>query len=139
MIEDMQLKTVAGFMLMDAALMAHYNSNKAQRMLGDLMIHVERELFHDDSLHPKDGRNLDVRNLKFEAMLNQASGSLMNLIDSSNKMMIRTIKALGDLNKGTLLIRAEQVNIADQQLNQVVKGHKKRGSRRRSINRSGDS
>lgn len=139
MIEDMQLNTVAQFMLMDAALTAHYNSIKAQRMLGDIAIHVERELFHGDPLAPKDGRNLDVSKFKFEAMLDRASGSLMNLIDSSNKMMIRTIKALGDLNKGTLLIRADQVNIGDKQLNQVVKGDRKRGSRRRPKNRSGDS
>ena len=110
MIEDMQLKTISEFMLMDAALAANYNSIKAQRMLGDIAIHVDRELFHDDPLDPKDGRNLDVSKFKFDEMLKQASGSLMTIIDSTNKTMIRSIKALGDLNKGTLLIRAEQVN-----------------------------
>jgi len=139
MMEDMQLETATELMLMDAALTAHYNSIKAQRMLGDIAIHVERELFHDDPLDPKDGRNLDVSKFKFEGMLNQASGSLMTIIDSANKTMIRSIKALGDLNKGTLLIRAEQVNIADKQINQVVKGDRKRSSRRKSKNRSGGS
>ena len=139
MIEDMQLKTISEFMLMDAALVAHYNSIKAQTMLGDIAIHVDRELFHDDPLDPKDGRNLDVSKFKFDEMLKQASGSLMTIIDSTNKTMIRSIKALGDLNKGTLLIRAEQVNIADKQLNQVVKGDRKRSSRRKLKNRSSGS
>ena len=139
MIEDMQLETTTQFMMLDAALMAHYNSIKAQTMLGDIAIHVDRELFHDDPLDPKDGRNLDVSKFKFDEMLKQASGSLMTIIDSTNKTMIRSIKALGDLNKGTLLIRAEQVNIADKQLNQVVKGDRKRSSRRKLKNRSSGS
>ena len=141
MIEDLQIESAAEFMLMDAALMAYYNGIKLQRMFGDLATQVERELFHDDSLsvNLKDSGNLEVANFKVEAMLNRASDKLMNLIDRTNKMMIRNIKAIRDLKSGTLSIRTDQVNIAQQQVNQVIKGKPKRGSRTRSQKLSGDS
>jgi hypothetical protein len=141
MIEDLQIESAAEFMLMDAALMANYNGIKLQRMFGDLATQVERELFHDDSLsvNLKEGGNLEVANFKVEAMLNRASDKLMNLIDRTNKIMIRNIKAIRDLKSGTLSIRAEQVNIAQQQVNQVVKDNKMRGSLGSPQDSPGDS
>ncbi|MCH8297984.1 MAG: hypothetical protein IH873_07950 [Chloroflexi bacterium] len=141
MIEDMQIESAAEFMLMDSALMANYNTIKMQRMFGDLVTQVERELFHDESMsiNLKESGNLEVANFKVEAMLNRASDTLMNLIDRANKMMIRNIKAIRDLKSGTLSIRADQVNIAQQQVNQVIKDKRKRGSRGSSQDFSGDS
>lgn len=141
MIEDMQIESVAEFMLMDGALMAHFNSIKLQRMFGDLVTQVERELFHDESMSvtlKKTGR-LEVEDFKVEAMLNRASDKFMNLIDRANNMMIRNVKAIRDLKSGSLSIRTDQVNIAQQQVNQVVKGKPKRGSRTRPQKLSGDS
>ena len=76
MIEDMQIKSAAEFMLMDGALMAYYNSIKSQRMLGDLATQIERELFHDDSLSVswKKKSGWEVDEYKVEEMLNRASG-----------------------------------------------------------------
>ena len=141
MIEEMQIESAAEFMLIDCVFMAQYNSLKLQRMLGDLVTQVERELFHDESMsiNLKESGNLEVANFKVEAMLNRASDTLMNLIDRANKMMIRNIKAIRDLKSGTLSIRADQVNIAQQQVNQVIKDKRKRGSRGSSQDFSGDS
>ena len=141
MIEDMQIESAAEFMLMDGALMAHFNSIKLQRMFGDLVTQVERELFHDESMsvNLKKAGRLEVEGFKVEAMLNRASDKFMNLIDRANNMMIRNIKAIRDLKSGSLSIRTDQVNIAQQQVNQVVKGKPKRGSRTRSQKLSGDS
>ena len=50
MIQDMQLDSATEYLLMDNALTANYNSIKLQRMLGDLAIRVERELFQDEKL-----------------------------------------------------------------------------------------
>ena len=140
MIEDLQIESAAEFMLMDAALMANYNGIKLQRMFGDLVTQVERELFHDNSLsvNLKEGGNLEVANFKVEDMLNRASDKLMNLIDRTNKMMIRNIKAIRDLKAGTLSIRAAQVNIAQQQVNQLVEGESKQGSGSSSQDSPGD-
>ena len=141
MIEDMQIESVAEFMLMDGALMAHFNSIKLQRMFGDLVTQVERELFHDESMSvnlKKTGR-LEVESFKIEAMLNRASDKFMNLIDRANNTMIRNIKAIRDLKSGSLSIRTDQVNIAQQQVNQVVKVKGQRGSRGRSQKLTEDS
>ena len=80
-----------------------------------------------------------MANFKVEDMLNRASDKLMNLIDRTNKMMIRNIKAIRDLKSGTLSIRAEQVNIAQQQVNQVIKDKRKWGSHGSSQDSPGDS
>ena len=141
MIEDMQIESAAEFMLMDSAFMAHYNSIKLQRMFGDLATQVERELFHDDllsvSLNKK--RGLEVAKFPVEDLLNRASDKLINLIDRTNQMMVRNLKALREHKMGTLSIRVEQVNIAQQQVNQLVKGKRKRGSRGSSEDPPGDS
>ena len=100
---------------------SHFNSIKLQRMFGDLVTQVERELFHDESMSvnlKKTGR-LEVESFKIEAMLNRASDKFMNLIDRA--------------------IRTDQVNIAQQQVNQVVKVKGQRGSRGRSQKLTEDS
>ena len=58
-------------------------------------------------------------------MLNRFTDKLPAAIDRANQMLIRNIKALQDFKKGNLIIRTEQINIAQQQINQVVKGSKK--------------
>ncbi len=135
MIQDMQLDSAAEYMLMDTALMANYNAIKLQRMFGDLAVLVEKELFQEDSLSQnlKDDGSLDLTKFKVEVMLNRASDSLMVLIEKSTKVMILSLKALRDYKSGTLSIRAEQINIGNQQLNQMVEGkNKKRISRSKS-------
>ncbi len=141
MAEEMQIESAVEFMLMDSALTAYYNFNTSQIMIGDLVTQVERELFHGDTLSVKlkDKRGWEVEEFQVEAMLNRASDKLMNLIDRTNQMMIRNLKVIRDLKTGTLSIRAEQVNIAQQQVNQVVKGKRKRGSRSASQDPPEDS
>jgi len=123
MAEEMEIESAVEFMLMDSALTAYYNFITSQRMLGDLVTQVERELFQGETLSVtlKEKRGWEVEEFQVEAMLNRASDQLMNLIDRTNKVMIRNIKAIRDLKTGTLSIRAEQVNIAQQQVNQVVR------------------
>ncbi len=127
LIEDHDIQSAAEFMLMDLALMAYYNTIKGQRMLGDLTTQIERELFRGDSLgvNLRDKQGLIVDDFKVEAMLDRASDKLLAQIDRGYQMLIRSIKSLQDLKKGNLIIRTEQINIAQQQINQVVKGNKK--------------
>ncbi len=127
LIEDLNIRNAAEFMIMDLALMAYYNTLRAQRMLGDLAIQIERELFRGDS------RSANMKNrgwvgddFKVEAMLDRASDKLQAQIDRANQMLIRNLKALQDLKKGNLIIRTDQINIAQQQVNQVVRGNKKK-------------
>ena len=142
LIEDHDIQSAAEFMLMDLALMAYYNTLKGQRMLGDLTTQIERELFRGDSLgvNLRDKQGLIVDDFKVEAMLDRASDKLLAQIDRGYQMLIRSIKSLQDFKKGNLIIKTEQINIAQQQINQVVKGNKKdRPSRGRKQDPLGDS
>ena len=49
-IEDMQIKSATGYMLLDNILTAQYNTYKLQRVLGDVAIHLESEFFQGGSL-----------------------------------------------------------------------------------------
>ena len=132
LIQDMQLDSAAEYMMMDVALTANYNFIKAQRMFGDLAVLIEKELFQEDSLslNLKADGSLDLNTFKVDAMLDRASDSLMVLIDKSSKLMIVSLKALRDYKSGALSIRAEQINIGNQQVNQMVEAkNKKRTSR----------
>lgn len=135
LIEQLEIRSAFEYMMMDMALIAYYNTLRAQRMLGDLATQIERELFQGDSLSvnlSKGGRIVD--DFKVEEMLNRASDKLQAQIERANQMMIRNIKTLVDLKKGNLVIRTEQINIAQQQINQVVKSNKKKRPSRGKIN-----
>ena len=126
---------------MDLALLAYYNTLRAQRMLGDLATQIERELFRGESIGDnlsKRGRIVD--DAEVEEMLNRASDKLLAQIDRANQMVIRNIRALQDFKRGSIIIKTEQIKIAQQQINQVVKGNKKaRPSSGRKQDPLGDS
>ena len=128
LIEDLDIQGAAEFMIMNMALMAYYYTLRAQRMLGDRATQIERELFRGESpgVNRRDNHGLIVDDFKVEAMLDRASDKLQVQIDRANQMLIRDLKALQDLKKGNLIIRTDQINIAQQQVNQVVRGNKKK-------------
>ena len=80
----------------------------------------------------------EVEEFQVEAMLNRANDKIMNLIDRTNQMMTRNLKALQDFKRRNLTIRTDQINIAQNQVNQVVKKSRKRSSRGSSQGPSGD-
>ena len=53
-------------------------------------------------------------------MLERAANTLHVLVERANRMLIRNLKALRDLQGGSLVIHADQVNIAKQQVKQQV-------------------
>jgi len=141
LIKELEIDSAAEFMLMDMALIAYYNTLRAQRMLGDLATLVDREFFRGESLsvnlNKKDPQIVD--DFKVEDMLNRASDKLQLLIDRANQMMIRNLKALQDFKRGSLTIRTDQINIAQNQVNQVVKKSRRRSSHGSSQDSPGDS
>jgi len=118
-----RIKSPAEYMLVDMALMSYLNGMHAQRMLGDLAMRIEYEFFGVESpwinLEARYGRDI-ARQFPVEEMLEKARVQLQGLLDRANRMMIRNLRALRDLQGGSLVIRAEQVNIASQQINQQV-------------------
>ena len=121
-IEAHGVKTPAEYMLTDMALIAYYNAMRAQRMLGDLATLIEHEFFGVDGPRVKLKERYGPAAEKFhvEEMLERASERLQAMFDRANRTLIRNLRALRELQGGNLVIRADQVNIAQQQLNQQV-------------------
>ena len=135
LVEQIGDPSTAEFMLIDMALLAFYNTLRSQRMLGDLVTQIEREFFRGES----PSVNLEKNGpWKVEEMVNRASEKLLGLIDRANRMMIRNLKASQDVKKGNLTIRTDQINVAQNQVNQVVKKSRKRNSRGSSKGPAGD-
>jgi hypothetical protein len=114
------IKTPAEYMLVDMTLIAYYNGLRAQRMLGDLATSIEHEFFGIDGprvkLKEKDGYVAD--GFQVEDMLERAREQLQGMLERANRILIRNLRALRELQGGNLVIRADQVNIAQQQFNQ---------------------
>lgn len=119
-IEMHGIKTPAEYMLVDMALIAYHTALHAQRMLGDLAMSIEHEFFGIDGprskLKEKYGYVAD--GFHVEDMLERARDQLQAMFDRANRSLIRNLRALRELQGGNLVIRAEQVNIAQQQVNQ---------------------
>ena len=114
------IKTPAEYMLVDMTLITYYNALRAQRMLGDLATSIEHEFFGIDAprvkLKEKYGYVAD--GFHVEDMLERAREQLQAMLERANRMLIRNLRALRELQGGNLVVRAEQVNIAQQQVNQ---------------------
>jgi hypothetical protein len=111
--EMYEIKTPAEYMLVDMTLITYYNALRAQRMLGDLAMSIEHEFFGIDGPRSKLKEKYGV-----EDMLERARDQLQAMFDRANRSLIRNLRALQELQGGNLVVRAEQVNIAQQQVNQ---------------------
>ena len=116
--------SAAEYMLVDMALIAYHNSLRSQRMLGDLTILIEAEFFAVDApsvkLRERYGPGAD--GYPVEDMVERAKVQLHGLVERANRMLIKNLRALRELKDGSLVIHADQVNIARQQDNQQVIG-----------------
>jgi hypothetical protein len=89
---------------------------------GDLMAAIEREMFGKASLPAKmpksDGTD---RRLLAEELAQRLTAQLMPLLDRSNKMLLRNLKALKEQRRppspNLNITQAGQVNVGGQQVN----------------------
>jgi len=118
--------TTAGEMLMiDSVLMAFSHQLRINRWIGDLAASVETEMFGQAGLgtrlDQRHGRGTTVRGLAVEELVQRISEQLMPLLDRSNRMLLRNLKALTEHRRtpapNVSIAQASQVNVATQQLN----------------------
>jgi len=118
--------TAADRMLVDCALLAYYNMLRVQGWIGNLALHIEHELFGQGTPTAKLGSESgSAANIPIEERLKRVGEQLLPLLDRANRMLIRNLMAVRELRRGptpTVAInRAEQVNVAEQQANAVVR------------------
>ncbi len=119
-IAEWGITTVAEKMLLDLALLGYYNTLRVQGWIGDLALHIEHQFFGQDAL-AENGQRPGRRRGRFsvEEDVRWLSEQLMPLLDRSNRMFIRDLKAIKELRQGLVpaiaIGRAEQVTVANGQ------------------------
>jgi hypothetical protein len=110
--------TTAEAMLADLVIASYANTLKLQRWIGDLAIATEKELFGEDGPAPRfEEKHGYVEGLVIEDQMRRLGEELLPLLDRANRMTIRTLKALAELQRGPV------PSVAIGQAGQVNLGH----------------
>jgi hypothetical protein len=125
LIEDHDARTAAELMMIDVALLAHYHTLKISGWIGNLAVVAETEFFGEASLTAKldrrYGPKTEVRGLRVEELVQRLTEELMPLLERSNRMMLRNLKALKEHRRAPApnvsISQAQQVNVGAQQVN----------------------
>jgi hypothetical protein len=113
----------AATMLIDLAVMTYYNALRVQGWMGDLALWIEHECFAQEAPRVKLRREsgAHVEGLAVEDQLRRLSEQLVPLFERANRQLIQNLKALAGARQGpsplVAIRRAEQVNVAHQQVN----------------------
>jgi nucleoid DNA-binding protein len=126
LIDEHGATTAAELMLIDSVVLAYYYQMRANGWVGDLAQWLESEFFRKESLTAKFrdeyGRsNGRIRGLKVEDIVERLVEKIMPLLDRSNRLLLRNLKALRDQTRSAVpqvsIGTAEQVNVAQAQVN----------------------
>jgi len=126
LIEEHDARTAAELMIIDSIVLSYYHLLRVNGWIGNLAIWLEHEFFDTQGLTAKlrdrYGYGAEaIRGLKAEDIVGQLVERLMPLLDRSNRMMLRNLKALQARREtaapSVSIARAGQVNVAAQQLN----------------------
>jgi hypothetical protein len=108
---------------MDLAMMTYHNALRVQGWIGDLALWIEHECFAQEAPQVKLRREYgaQVEGLAVEDRLRRLSAQLVPLFERANRQLIQNLKALAAARQGpsplVAIGRAEQVNVAHQQVN----------------------
>ena len=123
LIEDTGAQGMHELMLVDMTVLSYYNALRVQGWVGDSAFWVEHELFGGESptakLEEQHGRRIE--GLAAEERVKRISESLLPLLDRTNRMLVRNLRALRELRQGPVpavaIGQAGQVNVAAAQTN----------------------
>ncbi len=113
-------------MLIDSAVLAYYHQLRINGWIGDLAGWLEREFFGKDRLTANVAGDPhrpveEVRGLAVEYIVERIVEQLLPLLDRSNRMLLRNLKALKALREGPApsvsIGSAGLVHVAGEQMN----------------------
>jgi len=125
LIDEHGARTAAEHLLIDVVVLSYYHTIRINGWIGSLCSAVESELFGPAALTAKldhrFGPGTEVRGLRVEELVQRLSEQLMPLLDRSNRMMLRNLKALKEHRRAPTpsvsIGQARQVNVGAQQVN----------------------
>ena len=129
LIDESGASTAAELLMIDTVLLSYAHMLRINGWIGNLAVAAETEMFGGASLTAKlegeYGRNATVRGLRVEEIVERLSEKLMPLLDRSNRIMLRNLKALKEHRRAPApnvnINRAKQVNVGGQQVNVAEK------------------
>jgi hypothetical protein len=129
LIDEHGAVTAAELMMVDMAVLSYYHQLRITGWIGDLSQWLEAEFFRRGGLgvnlheQAKGRRDVKVRGLTVEEIVERLAERLMPLLDRSNRMMLRNLKALQAQRQpappNISIGQAGQVNVAATQTNRV--------------------
>ena len=130
LVEEHGAETAAELMMVAMAVLSYYHTLRVTGWIGDFSRWLEAELFRKDGLMirqqelGKGRRDLTVRGLRVGEIVERLAEKLMPLLDRSNRMMLRNLKALEDRRRPVMpsvnIGQAGLVNVAHQQINTMT-------------------
>ena len=126
LVEELGTTTHAECMLIDCAVLAYYNTLRVQGWLGNLALSIEHEFFAREAPSAKLKRQYGsaaVEGLHVEDLFHQFSERLLPLLDRSNRLLIRNLKAVRELRQAPVpnvsVGTVSQVNVGAVQQNEA--------------------
>ena len=126
LIDEHGASTAADLLLIDVAVLSYYHTLRINGWIGNFAMLVEHEFFSKESpsakLQDRYGRgNGRIQGLQADDYIQRIGEQLLPLLDRTNRMMLRNLKALKTLREPatpTVSIGvAGQVNVAQTQVN----------------------
>src|SRR5688572_7282930 len=121
LVEEHGAETAAELMMVDTVVLVYYHQMRVTGWIGDFSQWLESEFFRRGSLAVRthemgEGKpGVKVRGLRVEEIVERLAEKLMPLLDRSNRMMLRNLKALGDHRRppvpSVTIGQAGQVNV----------------------------
>ncbi len=132
LIDEYGADGAAEIMLIDVAVISYYHTLRINGWIGNVSTRLEGEFFQSDGLgvvvegQRKSAWDVKIKGLRVIELAERLGEQLMPLLDRSNRMMLRNLKALHarrHVPTPTVSIgTAGQVNVAAAQQNRVTTG-----------------
>jgi hypothetical protein len=101
LIVEWRLTTAADTMLVDMAVLHYYHALRVQGWTGDLALHIERQFFGQDAFAAEgQERARSEQRRAVDDHVRRLGEQLLPLLDRTNRMMIRNLKAIKELRQG---------------------------------------
>ncbi len=108
LIDEHGVTTAAELMMVDVAVLSYYHTLRINGWIGNFASLLESELFRKESLsvnmegQRKSSWDVKIRGLRVEEIVERLGQQLVPLLDRSNRMMLRNLKALRERDRGRL-------------------------------------
>jgi hypothetical protein len=124
LIDEYGAESAADVMLIDVAVMSYYHTLRINGWIGNLAGQIESEFFGTDGLgvvvdsKRRSTWDVKIKGLRVVELLHRLDEQILPLLDRSNRMMLRNLKALHARRQpSSPTVSIGQVNVANQQIN----------------------